>query len=185
MHWALLALTAVCAWRVATFVPAELTVLNDLTGALSERTKNTESVERAKALLTEEDRVFYIAMPDNGISWFVDSFDFYPEVHVDYSFGGGNWMDTTLTRSIDLPANFTDEQVEYFLSHPLTPETVCEYIDQTGCTAIFIRKLDGAFKEQYGHLFSDGLEGDWQLYRIVKDESGMTFVPVPEGGKIV
>jgi len=185
MHWALLALTAVCAWRVATFVPAELTVLNDLTGALSERTKNTESVERAKALLTEEDRVFYIAMPDNGISWFVDSFDFYPEVHVDYSFGGGNWMDTTLTRSIDLPANFTDEQVEYFLSHPLTPETVCEYIDQTGCTAIFIRKLDGAFKEQYGHLFSDGLEGDWQLYRIVKDESGITFVPVPEGGKIV
>lgn len=185
MHWALLALTAVCAWRVATFVPAELTVLNDLTGALSERTKNTESVEQAKALLTEEDRVFYIAMPDNGISWFVDSFDFYPEVHVDYSFGGGNWMDTTLTRSIDLPANFTDEQVEYFLSHPLTPETVCEYIDQTGCTAIFIRKLDGAFKEQYGHLFSDGLEGDWQLYRIVKDESGMTFVPVPEGGKIV
>ena len=185
MHWALLALTAVCAWRVATFVPAELTVLNDLTGALSERTKNTESVEQAKALLTEEDRVFYIAMPDNGISWFVDSFDFYPEVHVDYSFGGGNWMDTTLTRSIDLPASFTDEQVEYFLSHPLTPETVCEYIDQTGCTAIFIRKLDGAFKEQYGHLFSDGLEGDWQLYRIVKDESGMTFVPVPEGGKIV
>ena len=85
----------------------------------------------------------------------------------------------------NLPANFTDEQVEYFLSHPLTPETVCEYIDQTGCTAIFIRKLDGAFKEQYGHLFSDGLEGDWQLYRIVKDESGMTFVPVPEGGKIV
>ena len=49
--------------------------------------------------------MFYIAMPDNGISWFVDSFDFYPEVHVDYSFGGGNWMDTTLTRSIDLPAN--------------------------------------------------------------------------------
>ena len=42
----------VCAWRVATFVPAELTVLNDLTGALSERTKNTESVEQAKALLT-------------------------------------------------------------------------------------------------------------------------------------
>ena len=51
MHWALLALTAVCAWRVATFVPAELTVLNDLTGALSERTKNTESVERAKAFV--------------------------------------------------------------------------------------------------------------------------------------
>ena len=90
-----------------------------------------------------------------------------------------------LTRSIDVPADFTDEQVEYFLSHPLTPETVCEYIDQTGCTAIFIRKLDGAFKEQYGHLFSDGLAGDWQLYRIEKDEDGMTFVPVPEGGKIV
>ena len=170
---------------MATFVPAELTVLNDLTGALSERTKNTESVEQAKALLTEEDRVFYIAMPDNGISWFMDSFEFYPEVHVDYSFGGGNWMDTTLTRSIDVPADFTDEQVEYFLSHPLTPETVCEYIDQTGCTAVFIRKLDGAFKEQYGHLFSDGLAGDWQLYRIEKDEGGMTFVPVPEGGKIV
>ena len=59
------------------------------------------------------------------------------------------------------------------------------YIDQTGCTAVFIRKLDGAFKEQYGHLFSDGLAGDWQLYRIEKDEGGMTFVPVPEGGKIV
>lgn len=131
MHWALLALTACAPGAWPPFVPAELTVLNDLTGALSERTKNTESVEQAKALLTEDDRVFYIAMPDNGISWFMDSFEFYPEVHVDYSFGGGNWMDTTLTRSIDVPADFTDEQVEYFLSHPLTPETVCEYIDQT------------------------------------------------------
>ena len=37
--------------------------------------------------------IFYIAMPDNGISWFMDSFEFYPEVHVDYSFGGGSWMD--------------------------------------------------------------------------------------------
>ena len=40
------------------------------------------------------------------------------------------------------------------------------------------------FKEQYGHLFSDGLAGD-SATALKKDEDGMTFMPVPEGGKIV
>ena len=158
MHWALLALTGVCAWRVATFVPAELTVLNDLTGALSERTKNTESVEQAKALLTEDDRVFYIAMPDNGISWFMDSFEFYPRSACGLQLRrrqlDGIPARTSRSRADAMPAVLYGRAGGLLHSaQPLTRrESVCDYlIGQTGCTAA-LHAMHGtaAFAEQYG-----------------------------------
>ena len=72
--------------------------------------------------------------------------------------------------------------MEYFLSHALTPETVCEYIDQTGCTAIFIRKLDGAFKSNTAICSRTAWRATGSCTALSR-MSGMTFVPVPEGGQ--
>ena len=81
-----------------------------------------------------------------------------------------------------MPDYFTGEQCEYYTTHGLSPEVLCRYLADTGCTALYLDAIDGAFAGAYGHLFEDGLSSGARVYRIEGGAQDMRFVPVPEGG---
>src|SRR5699024_9625448 len=149
---------------------------------------------QAKTVLGAQDKVFYVSMGDDGRSWFMDYYEFYPDVNVDYSFGGGSLVtaaqdedgETVYTYAVPgplaMPDYFTGEQCEYYTTHGLSPEVLCRYLADTGCTALYLDAIDGAFAGAYGHLFEDGLSSGARVYRIEGGAQDMRFVPVPEGG---
>ncbi len=181
----LAAFTLFAGARTVTFVQPQLSVVDYPETYFAGRNKGIAEIEQAKTVLTEQDRVFYIAYPDDGKAWFMAYYEFYPDVMLDYSFGGGAaaFDGATLTwRAI--PADFTQEEGEYFTTHPMTPELWCEYLETAGCTALYLEKIDEPFKAKYGHLFDDGLENAARLYRVEGTAETMHFVPVPEGGTL-
>lgn len=45
--------------------------------------------------------------------------------------------------------------MDYFTSQPFTPAVWCDYLEASGCTAIYMDEWDAAFAENYGALFAD------------------------------
>lgn len=175
----LLALCGGCIWRAGAFLQPQLTVLDYPESYFLERRDQEAQVAAAKQYLTGSDRVFLVAMDTDGRTWFQLYYEFYPDVGIDYSFGcGPEFSPDVLRRADAMPKYFTPEQVEYFTTHPFTPEIWCEYMEQSGCTAVYLDEWDSAFAEAYGRLFADGLQSGATLYRVEGTGAQMRFVPV-------
>ncbi len=175
----LLALCGGCIWRADAFLQPQLTVLDYPESYFLERRDQESQVADAKQYLTRDDRVFLVAMDVDGRTWFQLYYEFYPDVGVDYSFGcGPEFSPDVLRRADAMPKYFTQEQVEYFTTHPFTPEIWCEYLAESGCTYIYMDEWDGAFAENYVHLFDDQLESGATLYRIEGTGTQTHFAPM-------
>ncbi len=214
---ALAALTLFACLRTVSFVQPQLSVVDYPDSYFAGRLRGIETVEQAKSVIREDDKVFYVSIGDDGGDWFRDYYEFYPEVTLDYSFGGGTLaaaMDENLFRDenelgieryceasrmqwdeqtalayavpgiLAMPDYFTEEQSSYYTTHGLTPQVLCRYLTDTGCTVLYLDQIDVVFRTAYGHLFDDGLASGARVYRIEGQGDAMHFVPVPEGGAL-
>ena len=175
----LLALCGGCIWRADAYLQPQLTVLDYPDSHYAGRRLQVEQVEAAKHYLTRDDKVFIVSMTQQGVGWFQLYYEFYPDVAVDYSFGAGEEFSPDIVRRADaMPGFFTEEQVDYFTSQPFTPAVWCDYLEASGCTAIYMDEWDAAFAENYGALFADGLKSGATLYRVEGAGADMHFVPL-------
>lgn len=175
----LLVLCGGCLWRADAFLQPQLTVLDYPDSHYAGRRLQMEQVAQAKQYLTRDDRVFIVSMTQQGAGWFQLYYEFYPDVGVDYSFGAGEEFSPDIVRRADaLPDSFTEEQVEYFSTQPFTPQVWCEYLEASGCTAIYLDVYSDAFAQDYGALFTDGLRSGARVYRIEGTGADMRFVPL-------
>ena len=205
---ALAALTAFSCWRTATFVQPQLSVVDFPDSYYAGRRRDIAAHDRVKAALEEGERVFFVATGDDGGAWFKAYYDLFPEIHLDYSFGGGDIVradDGTDLSYYDeqtggyaydaetglyynrpgtygIPKDLSGEQAAYFLGRPFTADVLCRYLEATGCTAILIESVSDAFLQAYGHLFDDGLASGAALYRVEGTGADMHFSPIEEGG---
>lgn len=193
-------------WRTVSFVRPQLSVVDYPDSYFAGRRRAIGFAQQAKTVLDEGQRVFFVCMgADNG-DWFKTYYDLYPEVHLDYSFGGGSIVTAQPpAREYDartggmeydeawgfyfmrpgtygIPKDVSEEDSAYFRSRPFTPEVLCRYLEVTGCTALYVEKTDAVFEAVYGSLFDDGLQSGARLYRVEGTGDGMHFSPVPEGG---
>ncbi len=151
---ALCGLCAVCLLRVAQFLPAKLTVLDQNPTVQWNRTQIAEQVDWATEDMDPNSRIFFISQGDNGNNWFMNSYAFYPYV-LDYSFGGG---------TLALPGMLPEDTIYYI---PLTQQELLDYLVENHCEYVYVEQSDGLLQESYGTLFSDGLEGEGvALYRL-------------------
>lgn len=178
----LLALTLGCGWRVTSFVQPQLSVVDYSDGYFAGRKRDIAMVEQAKQFLTSDDRVFYVSQSDDGKNWFIHYYEFYPDVQLDYSFGGGQLSADFEIREGAFSSDYPAEDREAFIGKTLTPEVLCAYLEATGCTALYLDDIDEVFIDTYADLFADGLESEARLYRIVGTGDAMRFEPVEGGG---
>ena len=178
----LLALTLGCGWRVTSFVQPQLSVVDYSDGYFAGRKRDIAMVEQAKQFLTSDDRVFYVSQSDDGKNWFIHYYEFYPDVQLDYSFGGGQLSADFEIREGAFSSDYPAEDREAFIGKTLTPEVLCAYLEATGCTALYLDDIDEVFIDTYADLFTDGLESEARLYRIVGTGDAMRFEPVEGGG---
>ncbi len=77
-------------WRTAALVPANLSVVDYPESYFAVRRDKIAEIEQVKELLSPQDKVFYVAMGDDGKGWFTTYYEAYPDLVLDYSFGGGS-----------------------------------------------------------------------------------------------
>lgn len=175
----LLALCGGCLWRADAFLQPQLTVLDYPDTFYLEHHERAARVAQAKQYLTAEDRVFLVAMDPDGRKWFQLYYDFYPDVGVDYSFGcGPEFSPEIVRRETGLPKFFTAEQRAYFSTQPFTPEVWGEYLEASGCTAVYLEEWRADFAEHYGVLFADGLQSGATLYRVERADGRTLLTPM-------
>lgn len=177
----LAALSFLCCARVFALVQPQLSVVDYPDGYFAGRNEQIAQVEGIKARLGENERVFYICQGDDGRRWFMSYYDFYPEVLLDYSLGGAGISPESRLNTVSIPRFFTREQAQRFLAADvtLTPEVWCEYLQASGCTAVYLEQVDESFQQAYGALFEGGAQSGG-LYRIQGEGQGMRFAPIPE-----
>ncbi|MDD2992970.1 MAG: hypothetical protein PHG73_05425, partial [Pygmaiobacter sp.] len=177
------ALAVVLLLRTAGMIRPQLSVLDYPDSYFAPRREASAHVQQLKSELDEGERVFYINQGDDGKGWFVNYYDFYPEITLDYSLGGGTLDPTTQFNQLRVPAFFTPQQVDYFTAPnvTLTPAVLCDYLQASGCTALYVDNTDDAFRQNYGALFTDGLSGGCELYRVEGAGQAMRFVPIETG----
>lgn len=170
-----------CCARVYALVQPQLSVVDYPDGYFAGRNEQIAQVERLKARLGEEERVFYICTGDDGRRWFMSYYDFYPDVLLDYSLGGAGISPESRLNTVSIPRFFTRQQAARFLAEgvTLTPEIWCEYLEASGCTAVYLERVDESFQQAYGALFEGGAESGG-LYRVQGDAQNMRFLPIPE-----
>ena len=176
------AFAVLCCLRVSALVQPQLSVLDYPDSYFAGRKEAIQQAQQVADQLEEGERLFYIDTGDDGGNWFKRYYDFYPEIILDYSLGGTGFDESYRFNSVSIPRFFTQEQAEYFIDEDkdLTPEFFCEYLEASGCSAIWLEEVNDAFRARYGSLFADGLTGQYSLYRIEGTASEMRFVPVEE-----
>ena len=163
-------------------VQPQLSVVDYPDSYFAGRKEDIKKAQEVADQLEEGTRLFYVCTGDDGGNWFKRYYDFYPDVILDYSLGGTGFDESARFNSVSIPRFFTQEQAEYFIDDEkeLTPEFLCEYLEASGCTAIWLEEVDDGFRALYGELFTDGISGKYSLYRIEGTAQEMRFVPVEE-----
>lgn len=176
------AFAVVCCLRVTSLVQPQLSVVDYPDSYFAGRKEDIKKAQEVADQLEEGTRLFYVCTGDDGGNWFKRYYDFYPDVILDYSLGGTGFDESARFNSVSIPRFFTQEQAEYFIDDEkeLTPEFLCEYLEASGCTAIWLEEVDDGFRALYGELFTDGISGKYSLYRIEGTAQEMRFVPVEE-----
>lgn len=166
-----LGLAVVTLVRVNMMVLPQLSVLGFSDAEFTDQYAMQQRVAAVRQ--TDDDaRIFIVTQGDNGIRWFMYSTYFLPQI-LDYSgdvagAGGGGG-------TFGLP-EFADPDSLYY--HAYTAEQLRTTILESGCSYIFMDKLDDTFVKSYAELFSDGLAaalaGETLLYAVVEGQ----FAPV-------
>ncbi len=112
--------------------PSEYIYLGYPDSYFSAQRELQQKIEYTKDYIASDDLVYYLHSHDNGFGWFTHYYYFLP-THIDYS-GGGD-----LTRyGVDgLPIHLAEIDADI----------------------LFIDYFDPALQEQYGHMFSDNMDG--------------------------
>ncbi|MDL2215526.1 hypothetical protein LJB77_00385 [Ruminococcaceae bacterium OttesenSCG-928-N02] len=165
----LLVFVAVCTWRWASYVRPDLCFINYPDSHESGLRLAQEQTEKDIAGLPADSRTFFVWQGDDGLQWFMHCYYFLPNT-LDYSFGGGTLADPAV----------------YDAGISMTAQQLCAYLQENECTYLYLGHINGVFEESYGALFEDELSawhaGDSRLYKVVQQNGGMTFVPLPQGG---
>lgn len=175
---ALLALSAAMLFRVDQMILPQLSVLGFSDSEFTDRRALCEEAEQVSGCLADTDRVFFVSQGDTGQNWFSAVMDFYP-ILVDYSGdaseggaggGGGTFGLAELQPAEEGPKNY------YY--HAYTAAELDAVVRESGCTVLYLQRIDDIFVQSYAELFTDGLEaaqnGETLLYRVT--DAG--YVPV-------
>lgn len=178
---ALLALAALMLWRWDGMVLPQLSVLGFSDSEFADRRTSAAEAVLVSSYLQPEDRLFFVSQGDTGYAWFSAVYDFYP-ILVDYSGiydpndtsmqlgGGGTFGLAELQPEEDGP-----RKVYY---HPYSAEFFEQTVRESGCSYLYIQKLDDIFVQSYAQLFTDGLAtalaGETLLYQVT--DAGFTPV---------
>lgn len=172
---AVLLLAFAMLFRQGQLVLPQLTVLGFSDSEFADRRIQRAEAEEVLAHLTPQDRVFFVSQGDDGMRWFAAVYDFYPVI-IDYSgddkAGGGGGG------TFGLAELCPDSGVENRYYHPYTAQQFDAVVRASGCSYLYLQRLDDTFVASYAGLFTDSLQaaldGETVLYRV--EEAG--FAPV-------
>ena len=162
-------------FRQGQLVLPQLTVLGFSDSEFADRRIQRAEAEEVLSHLTPQDRVFFVSQGDDGMRWFAAVYDFYPVI-IDYSgddkAGGGGGG------TFGLAELCPDSGVENRYYHPYTAQQFDAVVRASGCSYLYLQRLDDTFVASYAGLFTDSLQaaldGETVLYRV--EEAG--FAPV-------
>mgnify|MGYP005804974011 FL=1 len=159
--------------RQNQLVLPQLTVLGFSDSEFADRQLQIAEAGEVSQYLTEEDRVFFVSQGDDGMDWFAAVFDFYPII-VDYSGASENGGGGTF----GLPELCPETGVENRYYHPYTVAAFARVVEESGCSYLYLQRIDDIFVQSYASLFTDSLQaaqnGKTVLYKVT--EAG--FAPV-------
>ncbi len=168
-----LALAAGLLVRFAMLVPLQHTIFGVHSSMYEHRRMFESSVQQLQNSLEPDGRTFYVESNDNGIGWFTYSYQLLPW-QLDYSYGGGPLQERELLPSGEVA------------THTVSAEEWAQYLQDSGCTTVYIEYADQEFKQMYGGLFSDGMQAydarQTRIYEVAYDGGGeLTLLPMLEG----
>lgn len=172
-------------WRFTSFVRPQLCIIDYPDSYFSEMRRKSANVAAAKAVMNENDKVFFVSQGDDGMAWFVYYYEFYP-ILTDYSLGGGTLSADAELTELAVPNGLTEQQHKEYVGMKLTRENFQRYLTDTGCTKLYFDQVDGIFEANYGDLFTDGLaavkNGETNLYEVSGAGDALRLSPVDMGG---
>ncbi len=126
-------------------------------------------VNTVREQLAPDGKTFIVSTGDNGLRWFKYCYEFLPW-QVDYSYGGGEFLDR------DKQADGT------WLTRHVGAGEWEQHLLETGCTTVYIDDADEAFRDEYGGLFADGMDGyfdgETSLYEVETQNGGVVLAPL-------
>lgn len=133
------------------------------------RREESRAAQRVSALLPEDSLTYLVSQDDNGKKWFTYVFEFLPR-QLFYGTGGGRMG----------PEGAMPEGTLYF--YPISRSEWEKQLIENNVTHVFIDDADPMFREEYGPLFADGMdgyfEGDTILYKVVVSGTGAKLMPM-------
>lgn len=160
--------------RQNQLVLPQLTVLGFSDSEFSLRRSQYAEAQEVCRYLNDGDRVFFVSQGDDGMDWFAAVFDFYP-ILIDYSGvednGGGG--------TFGLAELCPEEGVENRYYHAYTVKEFDAAVRDSGCTYLYIQRLDDIFVESYASLFTDGLQAAQDGRTVLYAVTPAGFAPVP------
>ncbi len=169
-HGFFLVFCAACIFRWQACVKPELSFINYPASHEAGFHTQAAKVEKDIAAIPADATTFFVWQGDDGLQWFINCYMFFPKT-LEYSFGGG---------TLGLPG--TGAPIA------LTQEELCTYIEEHGCSYIYLANIDGTFIESYAALFTDALAMNAtnavRLYKVETGENGMQFAPMESGGSV-
>ena len=164
-------LTGLTVVIVAVFsycVRLNLTFIDFNASEFSSRTQVVTAVAAERELIADDDKAYFISQGDNGMRWFVFTFEFLPADLVKV-YGGGT-----------LVSKFTGQLYET----ECTAEQFVAHLRERGCTNIYVDRVDQYFIEEFGALFEDDLayyNSGGHYYEIIDDGSTFLLRPAKAG----
>ena len=173
-----LALACLMLMRVNQLVLPQFGVLGFSDAAFADQHIQQRRADAVVETVPQGSRIFLVSQGDNGLDWFEYSLDLLPLI-LDYSgdqAGGGGGGGTFGMEGLR-PGEEDHNRYTYY--HTYSPEEFEDTVRRSGCTYLFMDKVDDIFVESYADLFSDGLasavNGETLLYAVGED--GL-FTPV-------
>lgn len=159
--------------RTWQFVPLQYSVLGVPQEEYSERLEFNRNVAHLKSRLDPDGKTFIVTSQDEGMRLYMYVHEMLP-LRTDYSYGGGGRL------RVKKPGpDGTSQVVEVTLAE------FEEYLAESGCTTLYFDSINAIFIENYGSLFSDGLQGAAEgrtlLYSISVQDGHVWMEPVLDG----
>ncbi len=154
--------------RVWMLVPPAMSVVGFNAAEYEERRRFESRVQNLTNQLDEDGKTFIISVNDTGINWFMYCYAFLPW-QVDYSYGGGAFEERELQE--DGSTQVTAIDAEGFREH----------LVESGVTSVLVDEANEDFANEYGMVFSDGLESYFnegtQVYAVVFEGDTLFLEP--------
>lgn len=173
-----LGLAGIMLLRVGMLLPLETSAIGYPTYYYEDQRAELALSESAAAAAGPGARLFFVSQGDvDGRRWFHYHMRLMPAV-LDYSGGSEEGPQAGGGGTFGLPGE--GEGIPAY--HEYTPRQLQQYLEESGCTHVFLEELDERFVDAYAGLFEDELEsalaGETVLYRIEGSGPALRCVPV-------